>query len=155
MTPFGDLTRFVGKSADPARDSMPGEENPKQRVPGNEKTSLRSANSSALCPVIRTKTRRRQMTMTKQNKFSIEQIVTLEIDTQGNVSLRLTDLDSDNLENTLLNALYPGIKVAVVNVPQDSLDAYEESVVTNAMAKLKYRGTEYKLIGASGSAKEG
>ena len=52
----------------------------------------------------------------KTNKFSIEQVVTLDIDSTGSVTQRLTNLET-TLENTLLNALYPGIKVAVVNVP--------------------------------------
>jgi hypothetical protein len=64
----------------------------------------------------------------KTNKFSIEQVVTLDIDSTGSVTQRLTNLET-TLENTLLNALYPGIKVAVVNVPNEPLDAYEESQV--------------------------
>jgi len=90
----------------------------------------------------------------KTNKFSIEQVVTLDIDSNGNVSQRLTNLET-TLENTLLNALYPGIRVAVVNVPTGPLDAYEESQVENAMANLKFKNTAYKLVGASGSSKDG
>ncbi len=92
--------------------------------------------------------------MNKYSKLSVEQVVTLDIDSQGNVTQRLTNLES-TLENTLLNALHPGIHVAVVNVPKEPLDAYEESVVENAMANLKYKNTCYKLVGASGSAKDG
>jgi hypothetical protein len=44
----------------------------------------------------------------KTNKFSIEQVVTLDIDSTGSVTQRLTNLET-TLENTLLNALYPGI----------------------------------------------
>src|SRR6516164_1652505 len=90
----------------------------------------------------------------KTNKCSIEQVVTLDIDSTGSVTQRLTNLET-TLENTLLNALYPGIKVAVVNVPTEPLDAYEESQVENAMANLKYKNTPYKLVGASGSSKDG
>jgi hypothetical protein len=90
----------------------------------------------------------------KNNKFSIEQVVTLDIDSTGSVTQRLTNLET-TLENTLLNALYPGIKVAVVNVPTEPLDAYEESQVENAMANLKFKNTPYKLAGASGSSKDG
>ena len=92
--------------------------------------------------------------MTKYSKFSIEQVVTLDIDSQGNVTQRLTNLET-TLENTLLNALYPGIKVAVVNVPREHLDPFEESVVENAMANLKFKNIPYKLVGASGSSKDG
>jgi hypothetical protein len=90
----------------------------------------------------------------KTNRFSIEQVVTLDIDSTGGVSQRLTNLET-TLENTLLNALYPGIKVAVVNVPTEPLDPYEESQVENAMANLKFKNTPYKLVGASGSSKDG
>ena len=90
----------------------------------------------------------------KTSKFSIEQVVTLDIDSTGSVTQRLTNLET-TLENTLLNALYPGIKVAVVNVPNEPLDAYEESQVENAMVDLKFKNTPYKLVGASGSSKDG
>ena len=92
--------------------------------------------------------------MNRYNKFSIEQVVTLDIDSQGRVTQRLTNLES-TLQNTLLHALHPGIQVAVVNVPKEPLDAYEESVVENAMANLKYKNIRYKLVGASGSSKDG
>ena len=90
----------------------------------------------------------------KTNKFSIEQVVTLDIDSAGSVTQRLTNLET-TLESTLLNALYPGIKVAVVNVPNEPLDAYEESQVESAMANLKFKNTFYRLVGASGSSKDG
>ena len=86
--------------------------------------------------------------------FSLGQVVTLDIDSVGGVTQRLTNLEM-TLESTLLNALYPGIKVAVVNVPTDSLDPYEESLVENAMANLQFKNTAYKLVGASGSSKDG
>jgi len=90
----------------------------------------------------------------KTNRFSLEQVVTLDIDSTGAVTQRLTNLET-TLENTLLHALYPGIRVAVVNVPSEPLDAYEESQVENAMANLNFRNTTYKLVGASGSSKDG
>src|SRR5215475_13668462 len=90
----------------------------------------------------------------KTNKFSIEQVVTLDIDSTGSVTQRLTNPET-TLENTLLNALYPGIKVAVVNVPTKPLDAYKESQIKNTMANLKFKNTPYKLVGASGSSKDG
>lgn len=86
--------------------------------------------------------------------FSLEQVVTLDIDSIGRLTQRLTNLET-TLENTLLNALYPGIKVAVVNVPTEPLDAYEESQVENAMANLQFKNIAYKLVGASGSSKDG
>ena len=90
----------------------------------------------------------------KSKTFSIEQVVTLDIDSTGAVTQWLTNLEI-KLENTLLHALYPGIKVAVVNVPSEPLDAYEEAQVENAMANLSFRNVVYKLVGASGSSKDG
>jgi hypothetical protein len=60
----------------------------------------------------------------------------------------------DTLEGKLLAQLYPGIRVARVSVPAE-LTPYEQSVVENRMAQLSFGGVEYKLVGASGSAKDG
>jgi hypothetical protein len=92
---------------------------------------------------------------TTTNNYSIpaDQLQNLEIDRNGRVAPRLHDLEP--LKNTLLSVLYPGIKVASVNVPAEPLDDYEEAQVENAMARLVWNGTHYKLVGASGSAKKG
>jgi len=92
---------------------------------------------------------------TKTNRYRIpaDQIQNLEIDRNGRVAPRLHDLDP--LRNTLLSVLYPGIKVASVNVPAEHLDDYEEAQVENALARLVWNGIHYKLVGASGSAKKG
>src|SRR5246500_628921 len=92
---------------------------------------------------------------TKTNRYRIpaDQIQNLEIDRNGRIAPRLHDLEP--LENTLLSVLYPGIKVASVNVPTEPLDDYEESQVENRLAKLVWNGVHYKLVGASGSAKKG
>jgi hypothetical protein len=91
----------------------------------------------------------------KTNRYGIpaDQIQNLEIDRNGRIAPRLHDLEP--LENTLLSVLYPGIKVASVNVPVEPLDDYEESQVENALARLVFKGIRYKLVGASGSAKKG
>jgi len=90
---------------------------------------------------------------TNKYRISADQIQNLEIDCNGRIAPRLHDLEP--LENTLLSVLYPGIKVASVNVPTEPLDDYEESQVENALAKLIWNGIHYKLVGASGSAKKG
>src|SRR4030081_2945160 len=92
---------------------------------------------------------------TKTSKYRIpaDQLQNLEIDRNGRVTPRLHDLDP--LQNTLLSVLYPGIKVASVNVPAGPLDEYEEAQVENALARLVWNGIHYKLVGASGSAKKG
>jgi len=92
-------------------------------------------------------------TKTNTYRISADQIENLEIDRHGRIAPRLHDLEP--LENTLLSVLYPGIKVASVNVPTEPLDEFEESQVENRLAKLVRNGTHYKLVGASGSAKKG
>jgi hypothetical protein len=91
--------------------------------------------------------------MTKNYRIPADQIQNLEIDRNGRVAPRLHDLEP--LKNTLLSVLYPGIKVASVNVPTEILDDFEESQVENRLAKLVWNGIHYKLVGASGSAKKG
>ncbi|HEX4785199.1 MAG TPA: hypothetical protein VH350_12710 [Candidatus Sulfotelmatobacter sp.] len=92
-------------------------------------------------------------TTTNNYRIPADQLQNLEIDRNGRVAPRLHDLEP--LKNTLLSVLYPGIKVASVNVPAEPLDDYEEAQVENAMARLVWNGVHYKLVGASGSAKKG
>ena len=94
--------------------------------------------------------------MEKNSTSGKKQVVVFDIDSQGIVTQQLTDNPQETtLENTLLQAIYPDIKVAMVNVPTGFLDGFEESVVANAMVAIHSNGTEYRLIGASGAAKEG
>ena len=92
-------------------------------------------------------------TTTNNYRIPADQLQNLEIDRNGRVAPRLHDLEP--LRNTLLSVLYPGIKVASVTVPTEPLDDYEEAQVENALARLIWNGTHYKLVGASGSAKKG
>jgi hypothetical protein len=92
-------------------------------------------------------------TTTNNYRIPADQLQNLEIDRNGRVAPRLHDLEP--LKNTLLSVLYPGIKVASVNVPAEPLDDYEEAQVENALARLVWNGVHYKLAGASGSAKKG
>ncbi|MBI3477319.1 MAG: hypothetical protein HY010_16425 [Acidobacteria bacterium] len=92
-------------------------------------------------------------TSTNQYRIPADRIQNLEIDRNGRIAPRLHDLEP--LENTLLGVLYPGIKVASVNVPTEPLDDFEESQVENALARLIWNDVHYKLVGASGSAKKG
>jgi hypothetical protein len=92
-------------------------------------------------------------TTTNNYRIPADQIQNLEIDRNGRIAPRLHDLEP--LKNTLLSVLYPGIRVASVNVPTEPLDDFEESQVENALARLVWNGVHYKLVGASGSAKKG
>jgi len=82
-------------------------------------------------------------------------ILELKIDVTGEVTRKASKLGrKDTLEGKLLAQIYPGIRVARVSVPAE-LTPYEQSVVENRMAQLSFGGVEYKLVGASGSAKDG
>ncbi|MCZ2076137.1 MAG: hypothetical protein LC130_14190 [Bryobacterales bacterium] len=83
-------------------------------------------------------------------------VMTLEIDEEGTVAQKSMQLSRQGqLENTLLDALYPGIRVATVEIPGAELDDYGRAKVEQALAKFTVGGVEYRLIGASGSAKNG
>ncbi len=97
------------------------------------------------------------MTANRTQNTTIDQqlILELKIDASGEVTRKQSKLGrKDTLEGKLLAQIYPGIQVARVSVPHE-LTPYEQSVVENRMAKLVYGGVEYKLAGASGSAKDG
>jgi hypothetical protein len=95
-------------------------------------------------------------TTTTQNAALDHQfILELKIDASGEVTRKPTRLGRrDTLQGKLLGQLYPDIRVARVSVPFE-LTPYEQSLVENRMASLQYGGVEYKLVGASGSAKDG
>jgi hypothetical protein len=97
------------------------------------------------------------MTATRPHNTTGESklILELKIDVTGEVTRKASKLGrKDTLEGKLLAQLYPGIRVARVSVPAE-LTPYEQSVVENRMAQLSFGGVEYKLVGASGSAKDG
>jgi len=83
-------------------------------------------------------------------------VVQLEIDRTGKIHTEMTDLHRDaTISNTLLEALYPGIRVATVDVPREPLSDYEQNQVAQTLAHLEFEGVRYALAGASSSAKEG
>ena len=97
------------------------------------------------------------MTANRTQNTDLDQrlILELQIAASGEVTRKQSRLGrKDTLEGKLLAQIYPGIQVARVSVPHE-LTPYEQSVVENRMAKLNYGGVEYKLAGASGSAKDG
>ena len=83
-------------------------------------------------------------------------VMALEIDEEGTVAQKSMQLTRQSqLENTLLDALYPGIRVATVEIPGAELDDYGRAKVEQALARFTVGGVEYRLVGASGSAKDG
>src|SRR5215468_7165801 len=83
-------------------------------------------------------------------------VLALEIDQERTVAQKSMQLTRQGqLDNTLLDALYPGIRVATVEIPGTELDDYGRAKVEQALARFTVGGVEYRLIGASGSAKNG
>jgi len=83
-------------------------------------------------------------------------IVMIDIDTNGRIEERIPGTGQESwLDSTLLGTMYPNIHVALVSIPTETLDDYEEQCVANAMTCVTLNGIAYKMVGASGSAKNG
>src|SRR5579871_1995180 len=91
------------------------------------------------------------------NRTSVLRVIALEINEDGTVSKKQMKIDRDSqLENTLLKADYPDIRVATIDIPQEQLDQYQQSMVEHSLGKkILFEGIEYCLVGASASAKSG
>src|ERR1035441_982854 len=91
------------------------------------------------------------------NRTSILRVIALEISEDGAVSKKQMKIDRDSqLENTLLKADYPDIRVATIDIPQQQLDQYQQAMVEHSLGKrIMHEGVEYSLVGASASAKNG
>jgi hypothetical protein len=62
------------------------------------------------------------------NRTSILRVIALEISEDGAVSKKQMKIDRDSqLENTLLKADYPDIRVATIDIPQQQLDQYQQA----------------------------
>jgi hypothetical protein len=87
---------------------------------------------------------------------SANPVLALEVDRNGSVTKQTMKLDQDSqLTNSLLQILYPGIRVATVDVPTEPLDPCEQAIVEQALTRIEVDGLRYTLVGASGSAKNG
>ena len=95
------------------------------------------------------------MSNVKENSFL--RVAALEINEDGKVSRKNMTVDRDSqLENTLLKADYPAIRVATIDIPQQQLDQYQQAMVEHSLGKkIMCDGVEYSLVGASASAKNG
>ena len=83
-------------------------------------------------------------------------VITLDINEMGQTKQRLPRLAcEEQLENTLLDGLYPGIRVARLNVPPGKLEDHQENEVQKSMRSFEIDGVRFRLIGASASAKSG
>ena len=83
-------------------------------------------------------------------------VLSLMVTKEGKIERKMPNLSPQaQLNNTLLEALCPGIKVASVSVTSEPLDQVERAKVESTLSRFALDGTEYRLIGASGSAKNG
>jgi hypothetical protein len=83
-------------------------------------------------------------------------VINLKVTKEGNIERKMTDVSPQaQLNNTLLEALCPGIRVASVTVTPEPLDQVERARVESALSRFNVDGIDYRLIGASGSAKNG
>jgi len=83
-------------------------------------------------------------------------VITIDINEMGQMKQRLPRLtQQEQLENTLLQGLYPGIRVARLNVPPGKLEDHQENEVQRSMRAFDFEGVRYRLVGASASAKSG
>src|SRR5437773_673431 len=83
-------------------------------------------------------------------------VISLDIDPNGQAKTRIPDIEkSAQLHNTLLQGLFPEIRVARLNVPGGVLDESQQALVERTMKRVNVDGVQFKLVGASGSAKDG
>jgi hypothetical protein len=96
------------------------------------------------------------MTSATVTKNSGLRVLNLMVTKEGKIERKMPNLSPQSqLANTLLEALCPGINVASVSVTPEPLDLAERARVESALSRFSVEGTEYRLIGASGSAKNG
>src|SRR5712691_7499721 len=68
-------------------------------------------------------------------------VITLDINEMGQMKQRLPRLtQEEQLANTLLQGLYPGIRVARLNVPPGRLEDHQENEVHKAMRSFGING---------------
>jgi hypothetical protein len=83
-------------------------------------------------------------------------VITVDINEMGQMKRRLPRLArEEQLENTLLQGVYPGIRVARLNVPPGRLEDHQENEVQKSMRSFDLDGVRFRLVGASASAKSG
>ena len=95
--------------------------------------------------------------MSDRSRNSHLRVVALEINEDGVVSKKHMAIDREGqLENTLLQADYPDIRVATIDIPQQQLDQHQQAMVEHSLGRrIVFDGVEYRLVGASASAKDG
>src|SRR6516225_1742946 len=108
------------------------------------------------CSVLTIRTKRRAQMLTANATDNPMFVISLDIDSNGQAKTRIPDLEkSAQLHNTLLQGLFPEIRVARLNVPGGVLEESQQALVEQTMKRVNVDGVQFKLVGASGSAKDG
>ena len=90
------------------------------------------------------------------NITTMNAIRMLDMDTKGTITERTKSAVADEwLQGTVLGELYPNIQLALLTIPSDAVEWSEKAIVQDKMSSLTWEGTKYRMIGASGSAKNG
>ena len=90
------------------------------------------------------------------HKMEGNRIVMLDVQKDGSMVERIPSLGQESTTaNTLLGAMYPGVKISIVSVPTEVLEDHEEATVARTLTGVCHNGVHYKMVGASGSAKNG
>ena len=90
------------------------------------------------------------------HKMKGTRIVMLDVHKNGGIVERIPGVGQDSTtENTLLGMLYPDARIAIVSVPTEHLEDFEESTIARTLTGVRHNGIHYKMVGASGSAKNG
>lgn len=94
--------------------------------------------------------------MMADDSMNTNGIVMLDLTKEGKISDRGHSVVTDEwLTGTVLGMLYPGIRVAILTVPTDAVEWGEKAIVLDRMCSITHDGIKYRLVGASGSAKNG
>ena len=85
--------------------------------------------------------------MSKFATASATPVLTLELDRTGSLAKKTMKLDQESqLTNSLLQGLYPGIRVATVDVPTEPLDSCEQAIVEQALTRIEVDDIRYSLV---------
>ena len=68
-------------------------------------------------------------------------IVMLDVQKDGSIVERIPGVGQDSTTaNTLLGAMYPNAKIAIVSVPTEVLEDHEESAVARTLTSVRHNG---------------
>ncbi len=83
-------------------------------------------------------------------------IAILDMDVQGKLTEREVLPGSELwLDNTIAGRLYPKLQLVLISLPTEVLEQQESIEVQDALFKVTFNGTSYRMVGSGGGAKNG